>query len=118
MRWFGRKLSRKVAIRENCYKLQHRWYWTPVRINKIFPEPSDRCWHPGVPQADLIHIWWDYERVVQYWAMPQVKINQIVGGGVWLLSRVSLLNDWAPQRQSKRNPQQKYLVGRWLTAAR
>lgn len=43
------------AIRENCYKLQHRWYWTPVRLKKVFPTLSDRCWRFGRERADVIH---------------------------------------------------------------
>lgn len=39
MSMFVMKLSR-----ENCYKLQHMWYWTPVRVNKLFPESSARSW--------------------------------------------------------------------------
>lgn len=31
------KVSNNIAIREHHYKILHRWYWTPDKLSKIFP---------------------------------------------------------------------------------
>lgn len=33
------KMSNDVALKEHCYKLRHRWYWTLVKFLKCFLRP-------------------------------------------------------------------------------
>lgn len=49
----GRKISRNMIVGENCYKIQHRWCLTPVRLTKIFPDSLDKCWQYGAERAGL-----------------------------------------------------------------
>lgn len=56
MEMVARKISRNMVIRENCYKVQHREYWTPMRLKKIFLNLSDQCWRFGEEGAVLKHI--------------------------------------------------------------
>lgn len=39
-----KSISINSAIRENFYKLRQRWYMTPVRVHKMFPEIDNLCW--------------------------------------------------------------------------
>lgn len=45
------KLSSNVALKEYCYKLQHRWYRTPWIVAKMFPGTSASCWRCGEVRA-------------------------------------------------------------------
>lgn len=41
--------SMTIGLKENRYKLLHRYYLTPSRLAKMFPEVEDKCWlHCGM----------------------------------------------------------------------
>lgn len=41
---FNYKVSLNIALKENRYKLLHRWYLTPLQLKKIYPESNHVCW--------------------------------------------------------------------------
>lgn len=80
----GIKLSRNIAIRENCYKLQQVWYQTWVVRGVLALQCT---W------ADFFHLWWSCEKVVQYWRSQLNELNKIVVEPLPFMPKVCLLND-------------------------
>lgn len=56
-----------VAIRKKNFKLRHRWYMTPLRMHKMFPEVGDHCWRCKKKMEDLKYIWWACEKLQEFW---------------------------------------------------
>lgn len=54
-------------MRENFYKMQHMFYFTPIDIHKIYPDTPDACWECWSGGANFLHAWWDYQKVKEYW---------------------------------------------------
>lgn len=50
--------SRNISIQENHFKMFNRWYLTPLRIKKMFPQADGKCWQCGKIEADFMHMWW------------------------------------------------------------
>lgn len=67
MHVFIRSISINLAIRENFFKLQNRWYTRSVRVHKMFPEVDASCWRCKKEKGDLKHICWACEKLQQFW---------------------------------------------------
>lgn len=61
------KCSISTKVQETAYKLMTRWYLTPMRLNKWFPQVSDRCWRCMKDKGSLLHIWWQCPLIANYW---------------------------------------------------
>lgn len=53
-------LLRTLAIRENFFKVRHRWHLTPNRIARMFPGADGCYWRCHEEKGDFQHIWWTY----------------------------------------------------------
>lgn len=40
-------------MRENFYKTQHQWYFTPAKSDKMYPEILGACWKCWMEEADF-----------------------------------------------------------------
>lgn len=61
------KGSMNVSIQENGYKTCSRWYRTPVKLHKYYPEISPLCWRCNADPGSLLHIWWDCPLIQHFW---------------------------------------------------
>lgn len=52
---------------EASLKIIYRWYYTPVRLSKIFLSTSPNCWSECGNSASFIHIWWFCPLVLKFW---------------------------------------------------
>lgn len=58
--------STNVAIRQKMFKLRHRWYMMPSRLQKMFPKMKDCCWRCEKQKGDFKHIWWVGEKLQEF----------------------------------------------------
>lgn len=63
---FNHTFSLNVAIRENRYKILHRWYLTPFQLSLMYPEVN-KCWKCGHLKASYLHVSWDCGRINTFW---------------------------------------------------
>lgn len=73
------QVFRSVAQRENAYKIMTQWYYTPVRLQKMFPATSSLCWRCGTAPGDFLHIWWDCPLVTLLWKEVLSHIREVLG---------------------------------------
>lgn len=64
---FSLKSSICTKTQELNYKILTRWYYTPVRLHKIFPSSSDRCWRCHSAKRTLLHIFWSCPLLQHFW---------------------------------------------------
>lgn len=55
---FSYKTSICAKYQEAGFKVLTRWYHTPVKIHRMFPQCSDLCWRCGEDSGSLLHIFW------------------------------------------------------------
>lgn len=49
------------------FKVINRWFPTPNRLAKMFPNIVEKYRKCHSPQADSFHIWWIYEKFKKKW---------------------------------------------------
>lgn len=55
---FSYKTSICAKYQDSGFKVLTRWYHTPVKIHRMFPQCSDLCWRCGEDSGSLLHIFW------------------------------------------------------------
>lgn len=49
------------------FKIVHRAYFTPFRLNKISPTNSSEFWRCGYTTGNFTHIYWSFPKIRNYW---------------------------------------------------
>lgn len=80
-------------MRENFYKTQHQWYFTPAKSDKMYPEILGACWKCWMEEADFFHIWWDCKRVRRYWRKIHSELQRTIGVNISFKLSLFLLSD-------------------------
>lgn len=93
-------MSSNIALREHLYKVLHRWYWTPCRISKMFPNASMACWRCGDTMATFSHIWWDRCKINVYWETVSRDVEMIIGQRIPFTLKTYLLHDYSDLKLS------------------
>ncbi|CAI9621365.1 unnamed protein product [Staurois parvus] len=75
------KSSRSLSVRETALKVLTRWYYTPSRLHRLFPQTSPLCFRGCGLTGTLVHIFWDcpsisliwcrISEVAPHWRVPQ-----------------------------------------------
>ncbi|CAH2273985.1 Hypothetical predicted protein [Pelobates cultripes] len=98
-------------------KLMYRWYLTPDRLNKIYPNTSDRCLRCQTQRGTMLHTWWGCYLIQPLWLevirlLSKVGINlpQEFEACLWL----DLPTSW--RKQEKALATQVILAARALIA--
>lgn len=64
---FAIKSSLCTKSQETNFKILTRWYLTPTRLHKCFPNTLDRCWRCREEEGSLLHIFWSCPRLENFW---------------------------------------------------
>lgn len=71
------KGSTNVTTQENGYKIQARWYHTPVLLHKFKPDIPETCWRCHQERGTLLHIWWSCTPMKAFWSEVCRIITQV-----------------------------------------
>lgn len=65
-----------VAVRDRLiqFRILHRVYLTPQRLNKIYPGAYPSCWKCGSLEAGFCHMLWSCPKVHSFW----VEVTQFI----------------------------------------
>lgn len=56
-----------ISAQENGFKIYSRWYRTPDRLHKIYPEVSPSCWRCNSIMGSLLRVWWNCSCIHPFW---------------------------------------------------
>lgn len=65
---FTFKTSISATQQEAGFKIMSQWYYTPARLQQMFPQSSDLCWRCGEEAGTLLHIFWSCKRLSPFWS--------------------------------------------------
>lgn len=71
------KGSINVSTQENRYKIFTKWYRTPDKIHKFYPNLPSTCWRCNTADGTFLHIWWSCPLIQPYWTEIHSLISQI-----------------------------------------
>lgn len=74
---YAHKGSMNVAIQENSYKIETRWYRTPSLLHKFSPSIPNTCWRCGKAEGTMLHVWWDCDLIQPFWKKVHDIISQV-----------------------------------------
>lgn len=66
-----------IYTQENSYKILSRWYLTPHRLHKMFPNTPSNCWRCNDNDGSFLHIWWSCPKIQEFWKTIHRYTQQI-----------------------------------------
>ena len=91
-----RQCTVSLSFRETALKFFTRWYYTPQRIQQIFPQASPHCFRGCLTSGSFFHIFWDCEHVSSVWKKVFELIDKLGGSQTDLSYRQCLLFEKIP----------------------
>ena len=91
-----RKCSVSLSVRETAVKLFTRWYLTPLRLSKIFPQSSPLCFRGCPHQGSFLHLFWERAKLRSTWEEVLVLMAKLAGGSMALTHTHCLLFESIP----------------------
>ncbi|XP_041427773.1 Golgi phosphoprotein 3-like B isoform X1 [Xenopus laevis] len=73
------KFSKALNHHELTFKIMYRWYMTPDKIQRAFPNSSNLCWRCHSAVGTMLHVWWACPLAQNYWSAIRDYIRQHTG---------------------------------------
>ena len=81
-----------ISIHEQNFKFFFRTYYTPVRLQRMFPDTSNLCYKCKIHKGTLIHLFWSCDRIQTFWKGVHSVIQEVTGKIFLLTSSLCLLS--------------------------
>lgn len=66
-------------VRETAIKLLTSWYYTPLRLSKIYPQAYSSCFRGCAHQGSFLHLFWDCVNLQPTWKEALGLIIKLAG---------------------------------------
>ena len=85
-----------ISIHEQNFKCFHRTYYTPVRLQNMFPDTSNLCYKCKTHKGTFIHVFWSCDHIQTFWKGVHSVIQEVTGKQLLLTPSFFLLNHDGP----------------------
>lgn len=89
------KYIREARGKFTQYKLIHRYYWTPQRLNRAGIMDNNMCWKCQKDIGTLLHCIWECPVIQPFWKTIVGNLSNWLGRDIPLCPRLCLLGDRA-----------------------
>lgn len=72
-----------------------RWYYTPLKMNKINSNISPKCVKGSGVQANYLHNWWHCSYIKNFWSKILTEVKTIIDSDIPFTIPWILLNYWS-----------------------
>lgn len=83
-------------VRETAIKLVTCWYYTSLRLSKIFPQSSPLCFRGFTHQGSFLHLFWECEKLQPTWKEVLKLIDKLAGKTISLTYQHCILFQTPP----------------------
>ncbi|XP_041444380.1 uncharacterized protein LOC121402175 [Xenopus laevis] len=86
------------------FKILHLYYYSPKRLNRIFPNKSPLCPRCSCPSADFLHVLWVCPKVQNFWSRvvqclsDYLDLPQVISPEACILG---VVDDLVPQKYTR-----------------
>lgn len=87
------KYIREARGKFTQYKLIHRYYWTPQRLNRAGIMDNNLCWKCQKDIGTLLHCIWECPVIQPFWKTVLDNLSNWLGRDIPLCPRLCLLGD-------------------------
>lgn len=87
------KFIRECKGKFTQHKIIHRYYWTPVRLNRMGVMNNSLCWKCQKDTGTLIHCLWECPIINRFWSIVVHVLSDGLGKMVPLCPGLCLLGD-------------------------
>lgn len=87
------KFIREAKGKFTQYKITHRYYWTPQRLNRAGIMNNNLCWKCQKDIGTLLHCIWECPVIQPFWKTVLDNLSKWLGSGIPLSPRLCLLGD-------------------------
>lgn len=93
--------SRNISHWETLLKILYCWYYTPVKLARMFTSQSRKYWRNCDMDGHIFHIWWECPSITIFWTDVSNLIKDVTNVSITLTSRMALfglgLSNWHPK---------------------
>lgn len=108
-------LSKCVRYKMIQFKILHRFYITPYKLNKMNSDVSNLCWHGCMKTGTLIHLLWFCPEVKKFWLNIEEFICKLFNVKFQLSPLICLLGNKAEEVKSN---ELQYLINLGFLSAK
>lgn len=79
-------------------KILYRWYYTPVKLSRMFLTHSSKCWRNCDTDEHIFHMWWACPSMGAFWTGISTLIQDVTNLAIKLTPQMALfglgLSNW------------------------
>lgn len=81
-----------TKIKELNYKFIHKFYITPVKLHRMFPNTSPKCLKCKTEDGTFLHQFWHCQKLREFWTAIHLTTQKILNSQIDMTPGVYLLN--------------------------
>lgn len=70
-------------------KILYKWYYTPVKLARISPSHTSKCWRNCDIDGHIFHYWWECPSIAIFWMDISTLIQEVTNLSVEVTPQIA-----------------------------